>query len=65
MANGFYLTKPADGKDWTFVVSAKKTPQQALLPPVWKNVVGEAEIEVVDQRQGQGFAWIASNVFGD
>jgi len=50
MANGFYLTKPEDGKDWTFVVAAKKT-REALPPVVWRDE--ENEMEVVDQRQGR------------
>ena len=52
MANGFYLTKPDDGKDWTFIVAAKKTREGNAPPTVWRSTVDGHELEVVDQRRG-------------
>ena len=52
MANGFYLTKPDDGKDWTFVVSAKKTREGTLPLAVGHSATDGNEVEVVDQRRG-------------
>lgn len=55
MANGFYLTKPDDGKDWTFIVSAKKTREGTLPLAVGHSKIDGNVVEVVDQRRGARF----------